>query len=141
MLEGVSKMREGRSLRAAAREVGLSPDLLRRLAGRAIRKGTKGRYVVTANDQLLRVLVIPSPDGTREIAVRDSRVASRVAEYWNAVHRYLGRSDVAALAAFEGVSIRAADGVSVPLLTDRAALDRLANAGVLSFESIYARSA
>jgi hypothetical protein len=89
----------------------------------------------------LRVLVIPIADGMQEIAVRDSRIAGRVAEYWNAVHRYLGRGDVAALAVFEDITITDASGLVVPLLTDRAALDRLANAGVLSFESIYARSA
>jgi hypothetical protein len=141
LLEGVSKMREGLSLRAAAQEVGLSPDVLRRLAGPAIRKGANRRYAVTSHDRLLRVLVIPTADGMQEIAVRDSRVASRVAEYWNAVHRYLGRGDVAALAAFEGITITDGRGLVVLLLTDRATLDRLANAGVLSFESIYARSA
>jgi len=143
MLDAVSKMRADAalSLQRVAREVGLSPDRLRRLAGPAVRKGTNGRYAVTKHDQLLRVLVMPSADGVREIAVRDSRIASRMADYWNAVHRYLGRGDATALSAFKDASITDASGVVVPLLTDRAALDRLASAGVLSFESIYARSA
>lgn len=51
------------------------------------------------------------------------------------------RGDDSALRKFRGVRIRAASGESIPLLTEPEELNRLGNAGVLSFESLYARSA
>ncbi len=105
-----------------------------------MRKRANGRYKAKASDRLLRVLVVPTREETREIAVRDSRQASRVAEYWNAVHTYLETGDASALQKFRGKRITDANGRQVPLLTDLDELDRLGSAGVLSFESLYARS-
>jgi hypothetical protein len=72
--------------------------------------------------------------------VRDSRQASQVAEYWNAVHRYLETGDDSALRKFRRKRITDAKGTRVPLLTDLDELDRLGSAGVLSFESLYAKA-
>jgi hypothetical protein len=77
----------------------------------------------------------------REIAVRESKQVSLLAEYWNALHRYLQTGDAAQLKTFQGKHIKDANGVDVPLPTDLAVLNRLGSAGVLSFESLYARSA
>lgn len=87
----------------------------------------------------MRVLVIPTPSGLDEISVRDSRQATQLAKYWNAVQRYLQKGDESALRKFTGKRITDAKGKAVPLLTDTHELDRLGNAGVLSFESLYAR--
>ena len=84
--------------------------------------------------------MLPTPEGLRETAVRGTRRASMVGTYWNAVHRYLETGDASALDEFEGKHLTDAKGVKVPLLTDLPELDRLGSAGVLSFESIYARS-
>ena len=62
-------------------------------------------------------------------------------EYWNAVHRYLSTGDASRLVNFRGKHITDAQGEKFPLLTDREELDRLGSAGVLSFESLYARVA
>jgi hypothetical protein len=48
--------------------------------------------------------------------------------------------DYAALSEFKGKSIRDLAGIKIPLVTDREELARLGSAGVLSFESLYARS-
>jgi len=136
----ISKMRsEGQSLRHAARDFGIDPRTVRRLAASALRKGANGRYAAKASDQLLRVLLVPTHDGAREIAVRGSRQASELAEYWVAAQRYLRTGDAKALKTFAGKRITAADGSEVPLLTKPSELDRLGSAGVLSFESIYAK--
>jgi len=85
------------------------------------------------------VLLIPTREGVREIAVPDFRQASQVGRYWNAVKRYLETGDSSAIEKFRGKSITDARGTEIPLLTDLEQLDRLAGAGVLSFETIYAR--
>lgn len=82
---------------------------------------------------------VPVANGMRSIVVRSSRDASLVGKYWNAVNRYVARGDSADLHRFEGLRITAAGGEELTLLTDVITLDRLAAAGVLSFESIYGR--
>lgn len=137
----VTRMRnDGISLSQALRENGVSRDAGLRLIGSAVRRQSNGRYVARRTDRLLRVLAIPAADGMREIAVRDSRTASAVSDYYRALKRFTQRGDSSRLADFAGTVVTDADGVRVPLLTDLAALQRLGDAGVLSFESIYGRT-
>jgi len=141
-LHVVSRMRaDGLSLAQASREYILKPRIVLNLVDKALRKASNGRYVARSRDRLLRILLIPTTNGLQEVALRDSRQATELAEYWDAVQRYLQKGDDSALRQFRGVRIKAADGQSVPLLTENEELDRLGNAGVLSFESLYARSA
>jgi hypothetical protein len=136
----VSRMRdEGVSLRRAARDAQVSPRTAIRLAGSALRKTKHGRYAASSRDRLLRVLVIPTEDGSREIALRDSRQASEVSRYFATLGRLVHGQDASALRTFRRARLKTLDGETVRLLTDVDALKRLANAGVLSFESIYAR--
>ncbi len=137
----ISKMRaDGVSLRQASREFGIDPRTVVRLGGPALRKRASGCYAAKASDRLLRVLVIPTREGLREIAVRGSLQASQIAEYANAVQRYLQTGDASALRKFRRKRITDATGARVPLLTDLDELDRLGSAGVLSFESLYAKA-
>ena len=129
---------EGTSLKRAAKEFGLDPRTVIRWAKPALRKRRDGRYVAKSKDTLLRVLTVPSPEGLREIAVRDSRQASRLGEYWAAVQKYLATGDNSALEKFRRKRITDASRKRIPLLTNLKELDRLASAGVLSFESLYA---
>lgn len=134
----ISKMRaDGISLRGASRAFGLNPDVVLRLAGPALRKRANGRYAAKSIDRLLRVLAIPTKQGTGEIALRDSRQATLLAEYWIAVHAYLQTGDASSIKKFRGKRITDANGKRVRLVTDLNELDRLGSAGVLSFESIY----
>ncbi|MGA2989582.1 MAG: hypothetical protein ABSD88_03825 [Candidatus Korobacteraceae bacterium] len=142
VLAVISKMRSEKvSLRQASRDAGISPSTVVRWGGPALRKRKSGKYVAKAKDNLLRGLMIPTPEGPREIALRGSEQASQLGKYWNAVHRYLEIGDASRLKNFRGKSIKDANGVEFPLLTDRAVLMRLGSAGELSFESLYARSA
>lgn len=137
----ITKMRtEHVSRPRAAAEFGLAPHELMQLGASGLRK-RRGRYVAKASDRLLRVEVIPTPDGLQEIGVPDSRQASQIGRYWNAVQQYLETGDTKALRRFRGVKISTAEGPTVSLLTDVAELDRLGSAGELSFQSIYARVA
>ena len=138
----ISKMRaDGLSLSQASREFGVDPRTVLRLGGSAVRKRANGRYAPRTTDRLLRVLVIPTLEGLREIAVRDSRQASQLAEYWAAVQKYLETGDASALRKIRRKTITNADGKRVRLIKDLAELDRLGSAGVLSFESLYAKAA
>jgi hypothetical protein len=137
----VTTMRtEDVSLSHAAREEHTSLATVLRHAKSALRKTSRGTYKARASDRLLRILVIPTPNGLAEIATRDSRSATIVAEYWNAVQLFLETGDDSQLRRFRGQHIIDAEGNNVPLLTDLHELERLGAAGVLSFESLYARA-
>ena len=142
MTHVITKMRtDNVSLQQASREYKLDPRTVVRLGGSALRKRANGRYAPKPSDRLLRVLVILTPEGPREIALRDSRQASEVAKHWDAVQRYLQKGDDSVLPRFRHIRISDAKGVRVRLLTDVEEIDRFGNAGVLSFESLYARTA
>jgi hypothetical protein len=131
----------GGSLSKTATECGVSRRTVISLGGSALRKLNNGRYAVRSHDRLLRVvMVISKRKGLVEIATRDSRQASKAGKHSAAVQRYLETGDDSALAQFKGKHIVDAAGKRVALLTDLDELDRLGSAGVLSFESLYARS-
>jgi hypothetical protein len=137
----VAKMRkEGISLKQAARDSKIDPRTIVRLGRSALLKLENGRYVAKDSDRISRVLLIPTTDGLREITLSDSREASQLGKYWDAVHKYLGSGDATVLRKFEGKSLKSANRERIPLLTNLNELDRLGSAGVLSFESVYARS-
>jgi hypothetical protein len=136
-----TEVRAGASLRQASRKFGLDPRTIRRLAPSAFRKLRNGRWAAKKSDRLLRVLPIPSREGLIDIGVRDSRQATAIGKYWNAVDLYLRTGDGSSLQAFQGKDIIDADGKRVLLMTDIHELDRLGSAGNLSFESLYARVA
>ena len=137
----VSEVRTGSSLRAAARNFNRDPRTILRMARPALRKLRNGRWAAKSQDRLLRVLTLPSKKGLIEVGVPDSRQATTVSGYWNAVERYITTGDASALRGFRGRYIIDADGKRVRLLTDTRELDRLASAGALSFESLYAGAA
>lgn len=137
----ISKLRSERtSLQKAAKEEGISPQTVKRWAGSSLQKQRSGKWSAKKSDTLLRILKVPTPEGVREIAVRGSRQATTLAEYSNAVLRYFQTGDRSQLKKFKGKFIKDSDGIQTPLITDRNLLNRLGSAGVLSFESLYARS-
>jgi hypothetical protein len=138
----LSKMRREKvSLLKASREYGIDPRTVTRLAKSALRKRANGTYAAKATDRLLRVLVIPTEKGLQEVAVANSRDASLLGKYWDAVQDYLATGDASGLRELEGEQIKDANGIQIPLITDTEELDRLGSAGVLSFESLYAQAA
>jgi hypothetical protein len=138
----ISKMRSEKiSLSTASRQLGVDPRTVRRLAASALKKAGNGRYSAKRSDRLLRVLVVPDAQGNREIAVRSSRASTQLALYANAVQRYLQTGNASQLRKFKNIEIEDASGKKIGLVTDLSALNRLGSAGVLSFESLYARTA
>lgn len=133
----ISRMRDGVSLRKASKEFGITPSVVVRRGRPALRK-VKGRYVATKTDHLLRVVAMLGTKGKKEITTRDSRQASLVGGHWAAVQMYLQTGDDEALLKFKRKNIVDASGKRHRLLTNLEELNRLASAGVLSFESMYA---
>jgi hypothetical protein len=133
-------MWEGRSLSAAARLAHTTPATVRKYAGTAVARTTEGRYAATAVDHIARPMRFLAPDGVIAIEVPDSRAATLIGEYWNAVNRYLrtGRAD--ALRRFAGRDVRVGRRRH-RFVTDPLTLDRLANAGEVRFEDLYALNA
>jgi hypothetical protein len=137
----ITKMRgEKISLTKASQESGVSAQTVKRWAGSALQKRPGGKWAVKRSDSLLRVLMVPTPEGAREIGVAGSRQATLLGKYWNALHRYFETGDRSRLENFQGKYVTDANGIRFPLLTDRAELKRLGSAGVFSFESLYGRS-
>lgn len=137
----ISKMRStGLSLRRAAREFGVGPAQVIKLGRSALKKQKNGRYAAKKRDRLLRVLSVLTPQGKQEIAIRDSRQASIVGGYWDAVQRYLQTGDDSVLRKFQRKKITDGSRKKFALLTNLDELNRLGSAGVLSFESPYGRS-
>lgn len=135
----ISKMRTERfSLQKASKEFGIDPRVVLKLGRSAVRKQRNGKYIARKTDRLLRILRVVTPEGRREIAVRDSRQAGLLGRYWAAVQRYLQTGDDSALREFQGKKIADASRKRHPLITDLDQLNTLGSAGVLSFESLYA---
>lgn len=137
----VAKMRtDGLSLAKAAQVIGTDPQTVIRLAHPALRKDKRGRWTTTKRDSLLRVLTVPSGQGSREIVVKDSRTAVQIANYFEAIRRYAGANDASVLKPFRQLRLVDAQHRPIRLVTNRRVLDELGHAGLLSFESLYART-
>src|SRR5271168_3803552 len=106
----VTEVRAGASLRQASHKFDLDPRRVSQAGRPALRKLRNGRWVARSNDHLLRVLVIPTRKGLREIGVSDFRQASLLGQYWTAVERYRDTGDASALREFRGKYIIDANG-------------------------------
>lgn len=138
----LSEMRSnGSSLSKASRKVGVDRKTVMKLAGSALRKRTNGKYVVMGNEKVLRVLNVPSQDGLREVAVRGFDAASEIGRFDDAVQKYLQTGDDSKLKRFSKLKLKDASGRKIEFLIDTAKLSELGSAGMLSFESLYARVA
>lgn len=136
-LEAVRFMRrEGRSLRDAAKAAGTTPNAVRRYVAPALEK-VGGKFRAKSYDRLARPMGFYTDRGRITLDVRDSRSASRIGRYMNAVDHYLTTGEEGPLCAFRGQSIRV-DKLTYPFITDTRVLDILKGAGELRFDSIYA---
>ncbi len=130
---------EGLSLSAATKQAHTKATTVRDYARAAVhRQGA--RYVVSESDRLPRLMKFPTEDGTIAVLLRSKRAANSLAVHANAVRAYLGAGDLGPLKAFRGKSLRVGR-VTYPFITDPETLERLQQAGELSFEDLYGHSA
>ena len=127
------------SLAQAAREIHASPRTVVKYVGTALTKTAAGRYRAKPSDRLLRSLRFLTPERQIEVDVRGSRLASRIATYWNAVDRYLKTGDAESLKKFAGKSVKIG-GHRYSFVTDPYILRRLVSEAQVSFEDLYANN-
>ena len=113
--QAVTEVRAGASLRQASHKFDLDQRRIPQAARSALRKLRNGRWVARPNDRLLRVLVIPTRNGLREIGVPDFRQASLLGKYWTAVEQYRDTGDASALREFRGKHIIDAKREEIPV--------------------------
>jgi len=139
--DALRRMREeDKSLTQAAWEAQTTPRTVRKYVAPALRKTPAGRYAPTRSDRLQRPLRFLTPDGVVSLNVRGSRAASEIARYGAAVDRYLRTGLTDALGEYRGKTLRVGRA-TYPFVTDARTLDRLANAGQVSFEDLYVLTA
>ena len=81
-------------------------------------------------------MLLPTKTGILEIKVKDSRTASMIAGYENAVKTYILTGDDSFLQSYRGKYFTS-NRVQYGFITDAETLDRLAEFGELEFDSIY----
>jgi hypothetical protein len=129
--------REGIPLSKAARIQGVSPRTVLEFARPALRLGRDGEYWALPYDHIPRTLNFWTSGGTITVTVYDSRTATDIAEYMNAVRKYVRTGDTSGLERFKNKSF-VADGRVRRFVTDPDVLDELADAGSLAgIESLY----
>jgi hypothetical protein len=124
-------MRRGASFSRAARDNGVTVRTIRRYVGSALLQDRPGGRIRAAkSDRLIRHLQIPGPDGPKDIAVRGSKSASKIANYKAALNRLL-RGDRTAMAPWHGKKV-----AGIELITDPAILIEQARKEILPI-SLY----
>jgi len=137
-LEVLSLMRtKGHSLAQAARLAETTPRTVLKYAKSALSFTEGGRYRAKPSDRIPRSLRFPTADGLIAVTVRSSKTASKIGQYWAAVDHYLRTGDTEGLAQFRDKSIRTGN-VTFEFITDPRTLKRIASAGEIAFEDIYA---
>lgn len=132
-------MRKGLSRAKAATRAKTTPRTIQKYAKQAVRR-REGSYHALPADQIRRPMRVLTAQGVTVADVRSSRVASRLAHYWNAVDHYLRTGDRRRLRPFEGKRLRAG-GHLFEFITDPDLLARLAEAGEVRFEDLYETTA
>lgn len=137
----VTRVRYGESVTRASAEEGLDRRGILKLAGKALYKTKGGRYRARASDTLVRDLLVPVNGGVETFWVRGSKAATLLSERLTAQRYFLDTGDDSRLRQLSGTVVRDIYGNEVPFLTDLDELEYLGDAGLLSFESMYAHLA
>jgi hypothetical protein len=129
--------RERMSLTTAVRIQATSRRTVLDYARSGLRRDRHGEYWALPYDHIRRTLNFLTPRGTIPVTVFDSRTATDIAEYMNAVRKYVRTGDTSELERFKDRSFVTAGRVR-RFVTDPDVLDELADAGSLSaIESLY----
>ncbi len=133
-------MRRGEgSLSKLARKAGISPKTVRRASGAFQKRGS--RWVATRSDRIQRYLQTYEHGARRSFLVGDSKTATLLSRYANAVRHYFETGDASRLKEFEGRTYVDVAGKFHTFETDprklRAALER-SEADFGAFGDLYA---
>jgi hypothetical protein len=126
------------SVTKAAKLSGIDLATVKRHAANAL-EVRKGRIMVRPRDDLRRKMRFLTDRGIITVTTRDSETASIIAEYWNALRTYIRSGRYESLEPFVLRFVYVDEG-TFEFLTYRPTLNRLARAGELFFQDIYASS-
>jgi hypothetical protein len=121
-------MRQGKAMTAAARETGVDRRTVARHLGNAIAKHSDGQYHAKPSDRISRSMVIYSEGKQVEVTIPNSKTASTIGQYFNAVRRFLNTADKRSLDAFKGVTVTDAEGEMHVLETNVKRLKKIESA-------------
>lgn len=135
-LEAVSDMRRNRrSLTAAAKRAGTTPQTVKRYAGSAL--DTDGRRVrAKPSDRIGARMVMLSDSGMVEVATRSSRQREQISRHWAAVSTYQATGNPEPLRRFATTSI-----AGHRFATDTDQIERWSRTGEIDLEDIYSLTA
>lgn len=135
--QGLTEMRQGQSLTASARGIGVSSERLKRylLKARMVKK-RRHRWVAL-KDERLREMPLYSQGQELSIILPDRKSASLVGRYMAAVGLFLESNDPGHLEPFAGRTVTDAHGFAYVFETRPNALYRLDASGIESFEQVY----
>ena len=112
-----------------------TPETVLKYAQPAFEKRGR-RWKTKRNDRLMRIMRFPTKRGAITMEVRDSRSASRIGEYFNALKHYLNTGEDSQLRKFNGKYVQS-NNVRYFFLTDTDAINLLSEAGEFRLDSIY----
>ena len=116
-LEVLRKMRNGYSLTASSKEVGMSVYSSLKFLGRNVLK-RGGRWKPTKTDSIQRSMRIYEDGEIKTITVTNSRDAKFIGKYYDAVRKYLETNDASYLKPFKRRIIYDIDGMGHKFETD-----------------------
>jgi hypothetical protein len=116
-LKVISVMRrEKLSLSKASKSVGISPKTV--IKNTNALKFVGNKWIPKLHDKIIRIMDIYTDGQQKTIAINDSRTASIIGKYHNAVKNFFEKGDIAFLKSFKGKKIKDADGNTHTLETD-----------------------
>jgi hypothetical protein len=128
-------MKQGVSQREAAKQVGVSPETLRRFQKLNTTSVKVGRRWVISDTRPVTV-VMATRGKMRDVTVTHD-ASSDISRHWIAINLFLETNDSSHLAAFVGKGLRDSAGALHPFETRPNVLRKLDSIGELSFVDIY----
>jgi hypothetical protein len=120
-LKVLSNVRLGKSLSKASKDLKTTPSTVIKNTGAFTKK--KGRWVVKDRDKVPRVMSIFEEGGKTWVEINDSKIASQIGRYNNAVKKYIKEGDTSGLDDFKGLSFVDAKGKKHFFVTDTVEID------------------
>lgn len=129
-------VKSGATQKAAARQVGITPERLRRFMKENTTAFREGRRWVVLDER--PVAVTMATRGEQQDVTVSPAAASDIGRHWNAVNRFLDTNSQIFLQSFDGMGVRDVSGKFHPYETRPNVLRKLDAIGELSFIDIYA---
>jgi hypothetical protein len=136
---GLKLMKQGVSQREAAKQVGVSPETLRRFQKLNTTSRRKGRRWLISDTRPVSV-VMATRGKMRSVTVSHD-ASSDISRHWIAINLFLETNDPSHLVAYVGKGSRDTTGVFHPFETRPNVLRKLDSVGELSFVDIYRQTA